>query len=483
MPGPDAPRERKLPFKRTVKRKSVETPTNNSKSESDGIDLFRRSGALFDKFQQQESATKAQRRKASNVDEDAAADSEIQAQLLRDSQSASGKARIDSVDRDLKRQCISLSDDEDEPSSRPSTQRSPRKSSHAPLDRSPSKFRQSTRTATSSTPTRARPTQSSGIRADVIALDSSGDEEDYKPPQSRNKAREAVRDTTVAEETPASQPRSPRAGHSDTESDLDPIEPDGTQSDPLAARFIEEARERMRKERLAREANSAATESPAPMEVVEMYIESHLEGTSNMRVKVHLLQKLGVVKNSWVGYNQKKKMPVTESVLNEMFFTWRGNKLYDFTTLASLDIKRRGDGHLYLSRETKRDGFEGWDKVHIEAWTSELFVEHQKEKEKERLRQLGDLPDDEQETEPVPEPAAKVAAIKVILKSKDHGTQNLTVPMDVEVAKLSLAFRTMKKIPEEQEIVLHFDGEVLDEESTIDEAGIEDMDSIEVHIK
>ncbi|KAK8088258.1 hypothetical protein PG997_003219 [Apiospora hydei] len=469
MPGPDAPpaapRERKLPFKRTVKRKSVETPTNNYKSEPDGIDLFRRSGALFDKFQQQESATKAQRRKAKNVDEDAAADSEIQAQLLRDSQSASGKARIDSVDRDLKRQCISLSDDEDEPGSRPSTQRSPRKSSDAPLDRSPSKFRRSTRTATSSTPTSARPTQSSGIRADVIALDSSEDEEDYKPPQSRSKAREAVRDTMDAEETPASQPRSLRAGHSDTESDLDPIEPDGTQSDPLAARFIEEARERMRKERLAREANSAATESPAPMEVVEIYIESHLEGTSNMRVKVHLLQKLGVVKNSWVGYNQKKKMPVTESVLNEMFFTWRGNKLYDFTTLASLDIKRRGDGHLYSSRETKRDGFEGWDK------------------ETERLRQLGDLPDDEQETEPVPEPAAKVATIKVILKSKDHGTQNLTVPIDVEVAKLSLAFRTMKKIPEGQEIVLHFDGEILGEESTIDEAGIEDMDSIEVHIK
>ncbi|KAK8055243.1 hypothetical protein PG993_000470 [Apiospora rasikravindrae] len=482
MPGPDAPRERKLPFKRTVKRKSVDTPTNNSKSEPDSIDLFRRSGALFDKFQEQESATKAQRRKAKNVDEDAAADSEIQAQLLSDSQSASGKARIDSVDRDLKRQCISLSDDEDEPGSRPSTQRSPRKSSNAPLDRSPTKFRRPTRTATSSTPTRARSTRSSGIRADVIALDSS-DDEDYKPPQGRSKAREVVRDTTVAEETHASQPRSPRAAHSDTESDPDPIEPDGTQSDPLAARFIEEARERMRRERLAREANAAATESPAPMEVVEMYIESHLEGTSNMRVKVHLLQKLGVVKNSWVGYQQKKKMPVTESVLNEMFFTWRGNKLYDFTTLASLDIKRRGDGHLYSSRETKRDGFDGWDKVHIEVWTRELFEEYQKEKETERMRQLGDIPDDEEDTEPVPEPAAKVAAIKVILKSKDHGTQNLTVPMDVEVAKLSLAFRTMKKIPEEQEIVLHFDGEVLDEESTIDEAGIEDMDCIEVHIK
>ncbi|KAK8050353.1 hypothetical protein PG994_012083 [Apiospora phragmitis] len=431
---PAAPRERKLPFKRTVKRKSIgtPTPTNNSKSEPDSIELFRRS-ALFDKFQQQESATKAQRRKAKNVDEDAGADSEIQAQLLRDSRSASGKARIDSVDRDLKRQCISLSDDEDEPGSRISTQRSLRKSSNASLDRSPSKFREATRKATSATPTRARPKQSSRIRADVIALDSS-DDEDYKPPQSRGKAKETTYTTRVADEASVAQPISPHPENSDTDSDS--MEPDGTQDDQVAAKFIEEVRERMRQERLARETKSATTETPTPMEVVELFITSHLEGTSNMRAKVHLLQQLGMVKKSWVGYNQKKNMPVPESELNDMFFTWRGNKVYDFTTLASLDIKRNSDGQLYSSRETKRDGFDGWDKVHIEAWTSELFDDYQREKDRERMRQLGELPDEE------------------------NGTGSNT--------------RTSSEGAFDQ---------ALDEESTIDEADIEDMDSIEVHIK
>ncbi|KAK7924477.1 hypothetical protein PG985_006531 [Apiospora marii] len=477
---PPAPRERKLPFKRTVKRKSVETPTNNSTTDPDGVEFFRRSN-LFDTFQQQESATKAQRRKqAKTVNQDAVDDSEIQAQLLRDSHSASGKAHRDSLDRDLKRQRVSLTlseeeEEEEEANTCPSTQRSPRKASDAQLGRSPSKLRGSTRKTTTAAPARSRPSSSPKTRATVITLDSSDDDDD-KPSQSRG-------NTAAMEEASVIRPEPSRAATPDSDSDLDTVEPDGSQGDPFAAKFIEEARERMRKRHAENEANPASTKSPTPPEAVEIYIQSHLEGTTDMRVKIHLLQKLSVVKQSWVFYNQKKKMPVPESILNAMFFTWRGNKVYDFTTLASLDIKRKNDGQLYSIHGTTRDGFEGWEKVHIEAWTSELFEKYQREKNMERKRRLGELEDDEHDRAPSPEPAPKVNTIKVILKSKDNGTQNLTVPMNVEVAKLSLAFRTVKKIPAEREVVLHFDGEALDEETTIDEVGIEDMDSIEVHIK
>ncbi|KAK6865196.1 ubiquitin-2 like Rad60 SUMO-like-domain-containing protein [Apiospora arundinis] len=468
MSAPDAPRERKLPFKRTVKRKSNDASDNTPKPVSDGIDLFRRSGALFDKPSKMTTPQPIP---------------EIRKQLLGESKNASSrKARRHSTDRDQKRQCISLSDSEDESGGRPSTQKSPRKSSKTPLDRSPAKFRDSMRNPTS-TPTRTRSTQAAKAPVNVIALDSS-DDEDYKQPQSRAKAKETMRDSMSAEEASVIQQQPTRIDDSDTDSDLDPpIEPDTSQSSQLQTKFQEEVRERMRKEQLARAANSAAKDSPRPQEVVEIFIESRLEGTMNMRVRVNLFQKMGMVKQSWVGYNQKKKMPISESVLNEMFFTWRGNKLYEFTTLASLDIKRNGDGQLYSNRESKREGFEGWDKVHIEAWTPELFDDYQRNKDRERRRQLGDLVDDEPEPEPEPEPVEKVASIKIILKSKDNGSQNLTVPMNVEVAKLSLAFRKVKKIPDERDIVLNFDGEALDEDSTIDEIGIEDMDSIEVHIK
>lgn len=484
---PPAPRERKLPFKRTVKRKPAETPTNNSTTDPDGIELFRRRSDLFDKFQQQESASKAQRRKqAKAVNQDTVDDSEIQAQILRDSHGTSGKAHSDSVDRDLKRQRMSLTpsdeEEEEETNSRPSTQRSPRKPSDAQLGRSPSKLRGSIQKTTPAAHARVGPSSSSKTRASVITLDSSDDDDD-KPSQSRGKAKDVMRNTVAVEEAPVARPEPPRVETPDSDSDLDPVEPDGCQGDQLAAKFIKEARERMRKRHAENQANPASTQSPTTPEVVEIYIQSHLEGTTDMRVKIHLLQKLSVVKQSWVGYNQKKKMPVPESVLNAMFFTWRGNKVYDFTTLASLDIKRKNDGQLYSIHGTTRDGFEGWEKVHIEAWTSELFEEYQREKDKERKRRLGELEDDESDRAPAPEPVPKVDSIKVILKSKDNGTQNLTVPMNVEVAKLSLAFRTVKKIPAEREIVLHFDGEALDGDSTIDEVGIEDMDSIEVHIK
>ncbi|KAK8137825.1 protein ESC2 [Apiospora sp. TS-2023a] len=470
---PPAPRERKLPFKRTVKRKSVETPTNKSTADPDGVEFFRRSD-LFDKFQQQESATKAQRRKQEKTaNEDAADDSEIQAQLLRDSHSASGKAHRDSVDHDLKRQRISLalSDDEEEANSRPSTQRSPRKLSGAPLGSSPSKLRGPTQKTTSAAPARAPSSSSPKTRATVITLDSSDDDDD-KPSQSRGKAREVLRSRAAVEESSVARPEPPRAETPDSDTDLDPVEPESSQVDELAAKFMAEARERMRKRHAENGANPASTTPATPPEVVEIFVQSHLEGTMDMR--------LSVVKQSWVLYNQKKKMPVLEPTLNSMFFTWRGNKVYDFTTLASLDIKRNNDNQLYSIHGATRDGFDGWEKVHMEAWTSELFEEHQREKDKERLRRLGELEEDEPGQAPTSE---KVASIKVILKSKDNGTQNLTVPKNVEVAKLSLAFRTVKKIPAEREIVLHFDGEALDEESTIDDVGIEDMDCIEVHVK
>ncbi|KAK8113988.1 hypothetical protein PG999_006057 [Apiospora kogelbergensis] len=189
MSAPDAPPPgRKLPFKRTVKRKSND-------------------------------ASPRHKAKTSVEDDDAAADSEVQAQLLGESYSASSpkKPCRNVTDREQKRQCISLSDsDEDEPGSRPSTQRSPRKHFNAQPDRPLSKSREPMRKHTSS-PTRSRPPQPLKAPANVITLESS-DDEDYKPPQSRSKTKEIIRDNTIAEEasfpgrnrrTPTIQIRSP----------------------------------------------------------------------------------------------------------------------------------------------------------------------------------------------------------------------------------------------------------------------------------
>jgi hypothetical protein len=49
--------------------------------------------------------------------------------------------------------------------------------------------------------------------------------------------------------------------------------------------------------------------------------------------------------------------------------------------------------------------------------------------------------------------------------------------------RIAGAFRREQKIPDDKEITLRFDGDVLDPGDKMGDADIEDMDSIEVHIK
>jgi hypothetical protein len=459
-----------LPFKRTAKRKSTEAPAK----EADAIDLFRHSDHFLEERQERqqrqrrlaaEKAAKREKRHREGLAKDD--DKDAEAQLFRESgelKSSSGKKRRDSEQHSPKRQQLSFSDadnDDEAPSSRPL---SSLKSSQVSI------------TSPRKTPRTNHPAKVFTSAINVISLDDS-DDDDYKPSSSA-KGKEKMRFDMIAEDEHLVK------DNPYSDSDLievdDPV-PDADDPDDPGAKYIRAAMERMAQttaERLARELAPKAVETP-----VELLIESRLEGIPPLRIKIFATKQMKVVKEAWILKNIHRPVPVPKSVMDGMFFTWKGHKLYYWTTLASLGITPDNNGNLYPSWEGSKEGFKDRSKVHIEAWTSELYDENENALAKEKMRKRGEF-DLELDIEPEPEPEpAKDERIKVILRSKDHGEQNLKVPPNCDVKDLVKAFRTSKKIPEGKTVEMQFDGEMLDVDSTIDNYGIEDMEKVDVYVK
>jgi hypothetical protein len=260
-------------------------------------------------------------------------------------------------------------------------------------------------------------------------------------------------------------------------------------ADDLESKYIREARERMaerKKQRLAREENSGEqSDSEAAAEIL---IESRLEGIPNLKIKIQISKKMQLVREAWAAKSKQRLQEIEgskirPSVIDAMFFTWKGNKIYDFTTLSVLGIKPVDDhGSLFPSSQGRLEGYIGWDKVHIEAWTQELYDQHQAHLERESRRRLGDLDEDDM-SDAEPEPAPPVR-LRIVLRSKDLGDQPLRVPPDCTVKLMIKAFRAQRKdqLQPNQAITLHFDGDVLDEATMVQDTEIEDGDVVEVHL-
>lgn len=137
----------------------------------------------------------------------------------------------------------------------------------------------------------------------------------------------------------------------------------------------------------------------------------------------------------------------------------------------------------------------------MQVWTEALWEEYQRRRERARLRELGELDDasegdedgsaamegvagvqggQKEEEEEEPEEERK---IKVILKTRSDPPVKTTVRPATTVETLIAYFRQQRNLSEETQVVLYFDGEQLEEGTTVEDAEIEDMDAIEVHVK
>ena len=205
--------------------------------------------------------------------------------------------------------------------------------------------------------------------------------------------------------------------------------------------------------------------------IVELLVTSCMKGTNPLLVRRRLNQRLKEVRLSWCDKQLLNGTPLPPQFRASVFLTWNGKRLFDASTCKHLGIKLGRDGRF----PSEGDGFDDNGRLHFEAWTEDLFTVYQSQNQ---LQQEGG--EDEQEPEQAQEPSGR---IKLLLKARDMEPFRLRVKPTTSVEKMALAFRADKNIPEEKEIALYFDGDKLDPTLRVADAELDDMDTIEVHIR
>lgn len=194
-------------------------------------------------------------------------------------------------------------------------------------------------------------------------------------------------------------------------------------------------------------------------------------------------QQLGPVRGAFVQYLRKKGVSVTAEMDQAIFLTWKGRRIYNSVSGLGLGWQPQGNGKLYAPE--REPGFTRGG-VLLEAWTEEDFERYMTDLERQRLIDRGELvgdgpgvevEDDTEDAEPV------VAKVRLFMKEKNTEPIRLTSYLDTQVRILVGAYRKQKKVPEDREIRLRYEGDWLDPEMTVEQAYIDDMCTVEVYLK
>ncbi|KAK6613900.1 hypothetical protein H4I96_00221 [Botrytis cinerea] len=183
--------------------------------------------------------------------------------------------------------------------------------------------------------------------------------------------------------------------------------------------------------------------------------------------------RLREVRQAWCGKQEIDGIHMDKELKDSILLTWRNKRLFDSMTCASLGLDFNTNGDV----DTTGEGFNS-GRIHMEAWTNDLWDECCKAAEAEEIS------DDEEEepVEVVPEPVNKM---RLILKaqSKDIKEFKTYVKPTTTIKKLVDGFRSTNQIPADKKIILSFDGDHLEPESTVEEADFDDMDTVDVLIR
>jgi hypothetical protein len=207
--------------------------------------------------------------------------------------------------------------------------------------------------------------------------------------------------------------------------------------------------------------------------------------------------------SDWEGVRVRVRVRVAgivipDDVAASLFLTWKGNKIYGHSTLASLGVRVDAQGVVKGDRGGEADGYFPMGIV-LEVWSEQGYSDYLAEKGKKRRLELGSDDEDLAAGDALvdgggmpsgsyraPEPEApRKKGIKIVMKAKDHEALRTTAREDTSVELLVEAFRTQREIGPEWEVAIWFDGERLDEESVLGDLDLDsdDVNQLEVHIK
>lgn len=119
--------------------------------------------------------------------------------------------------------------------------------------------------------------------------------------------------------------------------------------------------------------------------------------------------------------------------------------------------------------------------VHLEAWSEESYTAYLREKARAAAQRYSQ-PQESDDDEPAPVPQ-QVEVLRITLKARNAGELKLKAKPTTQLKKLLNAFRKACDVDPNMDLSLLFDGDLLDPEDTVADVHVEDMDTIDVHVK
>jgi hypothetical protein len=194
----------------------------------------------------------------------------------------------------------------------------------------------------------------------------------------------------------------------------DPDDDPDEARDPALAALA--ARARARAANGARTATKpTATGEHAKAPVAQLFISPEIPDAKPLMVKVRVDSTLERTRQAWC-----KLQGYSADMVSNVYFTWKGTRVYDSTTIKRLGIRVDTNGNVSVEGDSNIYDDINLPKVYVEAWTDELFQQHKKEQEAETAarRKATEPPPVIEEREPTPEPTLKVKKIRLIMKAR-----------------------------------------------------------------
>lgn len=180
--------------------------------------------------------------------------------------------------------------------------------------------------------------------------------------------------------------------------------------------------------RIAAKAKAAASSSQggethkAP--IIQLLITSCIPNTSALMVKIRVDSYIEKPRKAWC-----TKQGFSPKEADNIFFTWKGTRIYDSTSITRLGITVDDNGNVSMEGDTNIYDDVNLPKVHVEAWTDELYKAHKKEEAAAAAAKklAAEAPVVLKERTPTPEPSPTPTKLRLILRAKGKADFGLTV--------------------------------------------------------
>ncbi|TLD30509.1 hypothetical protein PspLS_02193 [Pyricularia sp. CBS 133598] len=468
----------------------VSTTINLDEEEDDGLDLFKRSKDFFPVFvkdQEEELATETQKSEESS--------DRKRRKISPSANCASPNSDLYDVSEDEK-QRIRIRRDERPLTPPPTKDKSLLNSSRRRSGQRDVGKGKANASPTSITPSKGAPAKP--VPSSSIVISDSDD--DYVPrPTASRKPPVGDKDLVASLARTEQQPNNTTPIEIDD--DLEEVAPatDGPEDeDNEFAHFVVAARERRENQKAARAAaESVRGTKPVEERIIQVFVTSRLPPPKMNPVVFNTVMRkpIKVLRDTVVAFSAARGRPLTDEEKKGAFLVWKDSRLYSSSTLMSLGVMP--DAHGGFSKTgsgNTNDGVTVDGQLHFELFTEEIYAEWMQQLEKQRHKDLYQtISDDEGETGQRPATDGQNEAqgqdgkssekIRIFLKAKNFDQVKASARADTEISELVAAFRNVRKIPGDKEVIIMFDGDKLAESDTVGDAGIEDRDVVDVLIK